>query len=76
LCGIERFQKITPFYYFQLVFRGYNTHLLMWNATAAPMHKKAKLRVASNIIIDEDTVCSDIGNIGCRQTKNDVARVG
>jgi hypothetical protein len=40
------------------------------------MHKKAKLRVASNIIIDEDTVCSDIGNVGCRQTKNDVARVG
>jgi hypothetical protein len=40
------------------------------------MHAKAKLRVAINIIIDEDTVCSDIGNVGCRQTKNDVARVG
>jgi hypothetical protein len=41
------------------------------------MHVKQKLRAGSNIIIDEDKVPSDIGNVGWRQiTENDVARVG
>jgi hypothetical protein len=35
----------------------------MWNATMVLMHAKVKLRVGSNIIIDENTMRSDIGNV-------------
>jgi hypothetical protein len=41
----------------------------MWNATVALMHAKVKLRVGSSIIIDENTMRSDIGNVRCCWTK-------